>query len=32
MDSNFSHDQFVLINNVVKVYDNMKDEITNAKP
>ena len=28
-DSNFSHDEFVLINNVLKEYDNMKEEIKN---
>ena len=25
--SNISHDEFVLINNVLKEYDNMKEEI-----
>ena len=27
IDSNISHDEFVLINNVLKEYDNMKEEI-----
>ena len=30
-DSNISHDGFVLINNVLKEYDNMKEEIKNLK-
>ena len=30
-DSNISHDEFVLINNVLKEYDNMKEEIKNLK-
>ena len=29
IDSNISHDDFVLINNVLKQYDYMKDEIKN---
>ena len=29
IDSNISHDQFVLINNVLKEYDDMKEEIKN---
>ena len=29
IDSNISHDQFVLINNVLKEYDDMKEEIRN---
>ena len=29
IDSNISHDKFVLINNVLKEYDNMKEEIRN---
>ena len=29
IDSNISHDKFVLINNVVKKYGNMKEEIKN---
>ena len=31
IDSNISHDEFVLINNVLKEYDNMKEEIKNLK-
>ena len=31
IDSNISHDDFLLINNVLKVYDNLKDEIKNLK-
>ena len=27
IDSNISHDKFVLINNVLKEYDKMKEEI-----
>ena len=27
IDSNISHDEYVLINNVLKEYDNMKEEI-----
>ena len=30
-DSVFSHDEFVLINNVLKEYDYMKEEIKNLK-
>ena len=29
IDSNISHDQFFLINNVLKEYDDMKEEIRN---
>ena len=29
IDSNISHGEFVLINNVLREYDNMKDEIKN---
>ena len=29
IDSNISHDEFVLINNVLKEYDDMKEEIKN---
>ena len=29
IDSNISHDEFVLINNVQKEYDDMKEEIKN---
>ena len=28
-DSCISHDEFVLVNNVLKEYDEMKEEITN---
>ena len=31
IDSNISHDEFVLINNVLTVYDDMKEEIKNLK-
>ena len=31
IDSSISHDEFVLINNVVKEYDEMKEEIKNWK-
>ena len=31
IDSNISHDEFVLINNVLKEYDNMKEEIKISK-
>ena len=31
IDSNVSHDKFVLINNVLKEYDEMKEEIKNLK-
>ena len=31
IDSNSSHDEFVLINNVLKEYDDMKEEIKNLK-
>ena len=31
IDSNISHDEFVLINNVLKEYDDMKEEIENLK-
>ena len=30
-DSNIIHDEFVLINNMLKEYDNMKEEIKNLK-
>ena len=29
IDSNISHDEFVLINNVLKEYEEMKEEIKN---
>ena len=31
IDSNISHGEFVLINNVLKEYDDMKEEIKNLK-
>ena len=31
IDSNISHDEFVLINNALKEYSKMKEEITNLK-
>ena len=31
IDSNISHDEFVLINNVLKEYNDMKEEIENLK-
>ena len=31
IDSNISHDGFVFINNVLKKYDEMKEEIKNLK-
>ena len=31
VDSNIGHDGFVLINNVLKEYEEMKEEITNLK-
>ena len=31
IDSNISSDELVLINNVLKEYDNMKEEIKNLK-
>ena len=31
IDSNISHDEFVLINNVLKEYGNMKEELKNLK-
>ena len=31
IDSNLSHNEFVLINNVLKEYDKMKEEIKNLK-
>ena len=31
IDSNISHDEFVLINNVQKEYDDIKEEIKNLK-
>ena len=31
IDSNISHDKFVLINNVLKECDDMKEEIENLK-
>ena len=30
IDSNISHDEFVLINNVLNEYDDMKEEIKNS--
>ena len=29
--SNISHDEFILINNVLKEYDEMKEEVKNLK-
>ena len=31
IDSNISHDEFVLINSVLKKYNKMKEEIKNLK-
>ena len=31
IDSNLSHDEFVSINNVLKEYDDMNEEIKNLK-
>ena len=31
IDSNITHDEFVLINNILKKYDSMKEEIKNLK-
>ena len=31
IDSNISHDEFVLINNVLKEYNKMKEEIKHSK-
>ena len=31
IDSNINHDEFVLINNVLKEYNDMKEEIKNLK-
>ena len=31
MDSNVSHDKFVLINNVLQNYDHIKEETNNVK-
>ena len=31
IDRNISHDQFVSINNMLKVYDDMKEKINNLK-
>ena len=31
IDSNISHDEFVLINNVLKEYGDMKEEIKSEK-
>ena len=31
IDLNISHDQFILVNNVLKEYDDMKKEIKNLK-
>ena len=31
IDSNVRHDKFVLINNVLKGYDEMKEEVKNLK-
>ena len=30
IDSNISHDEFVLINNIAKEFDDMKEEIKNS--
>ena len=30
IDSNFSHDEFVSVNNVLKEYHDMKEEIKNS--
>ena len=30
IDSNIDHDKFVLINNVLKEYDDMKEEVKNS--
>ena len=30
IDSSISHDEFVLVNNVLKEHDNMKEEIQNS--
>ena len=31
IDSNISHEEFIVINNVLKGYGNMKEEIKNLK-
>ena len=31
IDSNISHDEFILINNVLKEFDDMKEDIKNLK-
>ena len=31
IDSNISHEEFILINNILKEYDDMKEEIKNGK-
>ena len=31
IDSNISHDELVLVNNVLKEYDDMKEELKNLK-
>ena len=31
IDSNINHDEFILINNVLKEYDQMKEELKNLK-
>ena len=31
IDSNISHVQFILIDNIIKKYDDMKEEIKNSK-
>ena len=31
IDSNISHDEFVLKNNVIKEYDEIKEEVQNLK-
>ena len=31
IESYISHDQFVLVNNMLRRYDNMKEEIKNLK-
>ena len=30
-DSNITHDELILMNNVLKEYDNLKEEIKNSK-
>ena len=31
IDSSISHAQFILINNIIKEYDDMKEEVKNSK-